>query len=91
MKNTYPRFYRLVAARFAPDTAFGLHLTIGLALLWLGAWTFGEIASDVMAHAKITVIDLRLANWFHLRRDSACLTVLRVILPLLAARSSRRA
>ena len=70
MKKTFPRFYRLVAARFAPDTEFGLHLTIGLALLWLGAWTFGEIASDVMAHAKITVIDLRLANWFHLHTGS---------------------
>ena len=71
MKNTFPRFYRLVAARFAPDTAFGLHLTIGLALLTLGAWTFGAIASEVVTQARITVIDLRLADWFHLRRGSA--------------------
>jgi undecaprenyl-diphosphatase len=71
MKNTFPRLYRLVAARFAPDGAFGLHLTVGLALLCLAAWTFGEIASDVVAHAKITVVDLRLANWFHLHTGSA--------------------
>ena len=66
MKNRFPHFYRYLAARFAPDTAFGLHLTVGVAILAFGAWVFGEIASDVIAHARITVIDLQLANWFHL-------------------------
>lgn len=66
MKNSFPRLYRHVAARFVPDTQFGLHLTVGVAMLWLAAWLFGELASDVVAHAPITVIDARLASWFHL-------------------------
>ncbi len=70
MKNRFPKLHRHVAARFVPDTEFGLHLTVGIALLWLAAWIFGEIASDVVAHAPITIVDLQLANWLHLQANS---------------------
>jgi membrane-associated phospholipid phosphatase len=70
MKKRFPRIYRHLAARFQPDTEFGLHLTVGILLLGVGAWIFGEIASDVMRQAPITVIDLQLANWFHLQAGS---------------------
>jgi membrane-associated phospholipid phosphatase len=65
MKHTFPRLHRHLAARFAPDTQFGLHLTVGLLCVCLGAWLFAEIAGDVVAKAHITLIDQRLADWFH--------------------------
>jgi membrane-associated phospholipid phosphatase len=71
MNKYFPGIYRHIAARFAPDTQFGLHLTVGIVLLWLAAWIFGEIASDVVARAHITVVDLNVANWFHQHAKSA--------------------
>jgi membrane-associated phospholipid phosphatase len=71
MNNYFPGVYRHIAARFTPDTQFGLHLTIGIVLVWLAAWLFGEIASDVVAHARITVIDQNIATWFHQHAKSA--------------------
>ncbi|MFL6660081.1 MAG: phosphatase PAP2 family protein [Massilia sp.] len=65
MRRYFPTLYRHVAARFAPDTTFGLHLTVGLALLWLATWIFGEIASDVVAQARITIVDVQVSMWFH--------------------------
>lgn len=79
MNKYFPGIYRHIAARFAPDTQFGLHLTVGIALLWLAAWIFGEIASDVVAHAHITVIDQNVANWFHQHAKSAWTPVMLVL------------
>jgi membrane-associated phospholipid phosphatase len=71
MKTRFPRIYRHLAARFEPDTQFGLHLTVGVVLLCLAASIFGEIAGEVMARARITVIDITVANWFHQFAKSA--------------------
>lgn len=71
MKQRFPRLHRHLAARLDPEHALGLHLTVGIALLALAAWLFGAIASEVVAQANITLIDLRLANWFHQFADSA--------------------
>ncbi|MES2320331.1 MAG: phosphatase PAP2 family protein [Pseudomonadota bacterium] len=65
MKKRFPRIYRHIAARFAPDTQFGLHLTAGVALLGLAVWLFGAIASEVVAGSHITLIDQQVADWFH--------------------------
>ncbi|HEU4776906.1 MAG TPA: phosphatase PAP2 family protein [Telluria sp.] len=70
MKQRYPRLHRHLAARLDPEHALGLHLTVGVLLLAAFAWLFGLIASDVVAHARITRVDLRLANWFHQFADS---------------------
>jgi membrane-associated phospholipid phosphatase len=79
MKHRFPRIYRHLAARFEPDAVFGLHLSIGVAVLWLAAWLFGEIAADVVAHAPLTILDLQLANWFHLHASSAWTPVMMFI------------
>jgi undecaprenyl-diphosphatase len=65
LKTSFPRLQSFAAARLAPDGTFGLHLTVGIALMVLAAWVFGEIAEDVVAGARITVLDLQLARWFH--------------------------
>jgi undecaprenyl-diphosphatase len=56
-----------LAARFSPQGAFGLHLTIGVAVILLAALVFGVLADDVVRGAAITQVDVRLAHWFHAR------------------------
>ena len=70
MKNRYPTLYKHVAARFTPGQEFGLHLTVGVALMLACAWLFGAIASEVLAQSSVTVLDAWLANWFHQHADS---------------------
>ncbi|WP_322403265.1 phosphatase PAP2 family protein [Massilia luteola] len=66
MLNTVPpRLARFLAARLSPEGELGLHLTVGLALLLAAAWIFGAIAEDVVTGATITLVDVRLAHWFH--------------------------
>ena len=61
------RLRTFIAARFSPEGEMGLHLTLGLALILLAAFVFGEIAEDVVEGDTITVIDVHLAQWFHQR------------------------
>jgi undecaprenyl-diphosphatase len=56
-----------LAARFSPEGAFGLQLTIGVVLILVASWTFGVLAEDVVRGAAITQVDVRLAHWFHAR------------------------
>lgn len=56
-----------LAARFSPQGAFGLQLTLGVALILLAGWAFGVLAGDVVRGAAITRVDVQLAHWFHAR------------------------
>lgn len=56
-----------LAARFSPAGAFGLQLTVGVALILLAALAFGALAEDVVRGTAITQVDVRLAHWFHAR------------------------
>jgi len=56
-----------LAARFSPEGAFGLQLTLGVALIVLAAFGFGVVAEDVVRNAAITRLDVQLAEWFHAR------------------------
>jgi membrane-associated phospholipid phosphatase len=56
-----------LAARFSPEGAFGLQLTVGVALIVLAALAFGVLAEDVVRGAAITGVDVRLAQWFYAR------------------------
>lgn len=71
MRDRYPRLYRHVAARFTPGEQFGLHLTVGVALMLLGVYLFGSIADEVFEEDKLTAVDTFLANWFHQHKESA--------------------
>jgi membrane-associated phospholipid phosphatase len=59
------RLRRFVAARLSPESQTGLHLTVGLVLMVAAAWLFGDLAEDVANNEAITLLDVRLANWFH--------------------------
>ncbi len=70
MKNRFPRLHKHVAARFSVDGAFGLHLTIGAAVMLMMGWIFGQIAEEVVEGEPLTQLDVYLAEWFHQFADS---------------------
>ena len=71
LHNPVPRRLRaFVFARLSPEGAFGLHLTVGVVLMLVAAWLFGNIAADVVSHDDITLLDAWLANWFHGHKHS---------------------
>ena len=62
MSKTLPRLHRFAAARFSPEGEYGLHLTIGLALLLGTMAVFAQLAGAVVAGAPITRLDVDIAN-----------------------------
>jgi undecaprenyl-diphosphatase len=80
MLNTAPsRLRSFLAARLSPEGELGLHLTVGLALLLAAAWIFGAIAEDVVTGDTITLVDVRLAHWFHARATPGFTRVMLVV------------
>ena len=66
MSKTLPRLQRFAVNRFSPEGEYGLHLTIGLALLLAAMAVFAHLAGAVVAGAPITQLDADIANWLHL-------------------------
>jgi undecaprenyl-diphosphatase len=54
-------------ARLSPRSYLGLDLTFGALVLIGASWLFGGIAEDVLTGDPLTVIDVRVAEWFHAR------------------------
>ena len=64
------RFARVSAflrARLSPEGYLGLHLTVGVLVLFVFALIFGNIAEGVATADEITVVDVQLSQWFHSR------------------------
>jgi undecaprenyl-diphosphatase len=59
------RLQKIPAARLDPQARSGLTLTAGIALLLVAVCSFGLVAASVTGGGAITVLDLRLASWFH--------------------------
>ena len=70
------RLRQFALARFSPEGAAGLYLTIGVTVLILAAWGFGLIAGQVAANGPITQLDLQVAYWFHQRATPGVTRVL---------------
>ena len=66
-------------ARLSPRGYLGLHLTLGILLLIGASWLFGGIAEDVMTGDPLTVVDKRVAEWFHQRTSPGLTTTMQVI------------
>ena len=64
-KSLTARLQGFAAARFSPEGALGLHLTLGVLALLLAMAGFARIAGAVVDGAPITELDLRLAAWLH--------------------------
>jgi membrane-associated phospholipid phosphatase len=65
------RLHRFVAARLSPEGETGLHLTVGVVLIVCAAWLFGGIAENVVNNESLTLLDVKIAQWFHAHATGA--------------------
>ena len=61
----FERHRRFVRNRLSPEKTLGLHVTIGVLVMIIGAWWFSEIARDLGPTTPQVLLDQRVANWFH--------------------------
>lgn len=54
-----------VQARLSPHGYFGLKMTAAALALVAASWLFGGISEDVLTGDPLTIVDLRVAAWFH--------------------------
>jgi undecaprenyl-diphosphatase len=76
MEQQIENLQRFVKARLSPEGAFGLHLTVGAAMILAAAWVFAGIADEVMEGAAITMLDVQLAQWLHLHASQGLTEVM---------------
>ena len=67
---------RFLAARLAPGQQLGLHLTVGLALLFSATYAFHELAEAMRRQAGVAAFDLQLAQWLHAHAFEPLTTVM---------------
>ncbi|MDB5916982.1 MAG: hypothetical protein JWR40_1216 [Massilia sp.] len=67
----FARLHRFAAARLSPEGETGLHLTVGVVLIVCAAWLFGSIAEDVVNNESLTLLDVKVAQWFHAHATGA--------------------
>ena len=61
----YQRQFAFLCARLSPESYLGLQLTLGAVALICASWLFGSVAEDVVTGDPLTLVDVRLAQWFH--------------------------
>ncbi len=66
-----PFFRRHLAARLTREGAYGLHMTIGLAVMVVATGLFGYVAAAVFTNPAVVLFDTQVANWFHQYARSA--------------------
>jgi undecaprenyl-diphosphatase len=64
-EQKFARQIRFLQARFSPEGWLGLHLTIGLLVILITGWWFGDIAEDMSRDAATRLLDERVSLWFH--------------------------
>lgn len=64
LQHRFHREFSFVQARLSPDGLFGLHLTIGTAVLVGAVWLFGGIAEDLITGDPLIVVDELISEWF---------------------------
>jgi membrane-associated phospholipid phosphatase len=64
LQRRFPRQLLFLRARLVPQGLFGLHFTIGVALLIGAAWLFGGIAEDLITGDPLVLIDAYVSEWF---------------------------
>ncbi|MDQ6765554.1 MAG: phosphatase PAP2 family protein [Verrucomicrobiota bacterium] len=61
----FEREVRFLRNRLSPEGYLGLHLTIGLLVIFLGCWMFADIAGDIRPGKPLFAFDQQVTNWFH--------------------------
>jgi undecaprenyl-diphosphatase len=62
--HRFARPIGFIKARFSPEGYLGLHLTVGLIVVLLTGWWFGEIVEDVSRNPATRLLDERVIAWF---------------------------
>lgn len=63
-RRRFARQIGFIKARFSPEGYLGLHLTVGLFVVLLAGWWFGQIVEDVSRDAATRLLDERVITWF---------------------------
>ena len=71
-----------IKARFSPEGFLGLHLTIGLFVVLVAGWWFGQIVEDVSRDAATRVLDEHLIAWFQERASPGLTLCARLVTAL---------
>ena len=70
---------RFLQNRLSPHGYAGLHLTVGVLVVLICGWCFGEIAEDVSHGDPIVQVDRQVAVWFHQHASPTVTQVARTI------------
>ena len=65
LRSRFSAALAFLRRRLSPEGYFGIRLTIGVAVLIGACWVFGEITEDVIAGDPLTLVDWRVAAFFH--------------------------
>ena len=80
------RRYRIQLAfllrRVSPEEAFGLSLTIGLILLVLCGWAFGEVLDAVIDREEVAALDSPVTSWLVAHRTPLLTVIMKVVTQL---------
>ena len=64
LSRRFARQVRFLQARLSPEGYLGLHLTIGLLVIFAAGWWFGDIAEDMSRDAAKRLLDDSITSWF---------------------------
>lgn len=76
------RARRFFAARFSRDGTLGLSLTVGLIILTVLGWAFGEITEAVVKGDDLAAIDSPVTRWLVEHRSASLTGVMRAVTQL---------
>ncbi len=78
-RKRYAAEISFLADRLRPGGVFGLHLTIGIIILALAAWAFGEIADAIAQREGLVQVDKHVAVWLHAHTTSGIATAAKIV------------
>jgi undecaprenyl-diphosphatase len=78
-RSRFHKQIRFLQNQLSPQGYAGLHLTVGVLIVLICGWCFGEIAEDVSHGDPIVQIDRQVAVWFHQHASPTVTQVARTI------------
>jgi undecaprenyl-diphosphatase len=78
-RKRFERQIRFLRERFSPEGHAGLHLTIGVLVVLLTGYWFGEIAENLSANHPLARLDQHVAVWFNQHTTPAIIHIAKAI------------
>jgi undecaprenyl-diphosphatase len=79
LPRRFARQIRFLQARLSPEGYLGLHLTIGLVVIVVAGWWFGDIAEDMSRDATTRLLDESIMAWFQAHATPLLTRIFRVV------------